>query len=98
MLDPARAPGDGVVEARDVADRVDVLGGGLEVIVDDDAVIELEAGTLEEPGLRLDANADDGEEGLDLLAEAVTAPVSERPFARNSWICSPSSSSTPCSR
>ena len=38
------------------------------MVVDDDAVVELEAAALEEPGLGLDADADDGEEGLDLLA------------------------------
>ena len=68
VLDPALTAGDGVVEARDVADRIDVIDRRAEVVVDDDAVVELEARSFEEPGLRLDADADDGEEGFDLLA------------------------------
>ena len=38
------------------------------MVVDDDAVVELEARPFEESGLRLDADADDDAEGLDLLA------------------------------
>ncbi len=68
MLDPARAPGHGVVEARDVADRVDVVDRRLEVVVDDDAVVELETRPFEKLGPGLHADPDDGEEGFDLLA------------------------------
>ena len=39
-----------------------------EVVVDDDAVVELEARPVEKSGLRLHADADDDAEGLDLLA------------------------------
>ena len=68
VLDPARAPGDGVVEARDVADRVDVVDRRPEVVVDDDAVVELDTRPFEKLGPGLDADPDDGEEGFDLLA------------------------------
>ena len=54
-----------VVEARDVADGPHVLDAGLEALVDDHAVVELEAAALEPARDRCDADADDRELGLD---------------------------------
>ena len=54
-----------VVEAGDVARGPDVLDAGLEALVDDDAVVELEAAVLQPARDRCDADADDRELGLD---------------------------------
>ena len=67
VLDPAPAePHVGV--GGSVAGGVDVLGAGPHRGVDDDAVVDLEAGGLGEAGARDDADPDDGQVGLDLGA------------------------------
>ena len=65
MLDAAVLAEQRVVEARDVADGPHVLDAGLEALVDDHAVVDLEAAVLEPTRRRRDADADDRELGLD---------------------------------
>src|SRR5713226_8311046 len=66
VLDAAATAEHGVIEAGDVADRVDALDGRLEALVDDDAVIHLDSRALEPADRRRNADADDGEVGFEL--------------------------------
>ena len=65
MLDPEVAAVEGVVGVGDVAGGEDARGAGLEVLVDEDAVVDPEPGRLDQAGARGDADADDDEVGLD---------------------------------
>ena len=99
VLDPARPARDDVVEARDVADRVDVGDRGAEVVVDDDAVVDLDPAALEEVDVG-DRRRRRRRRGTPRSScrRRCGRPSSMRPFAWNSSICSPRTSSTPCSR
>ena len=68
------------------------------MIVDDDAVLDLEAAALEEFELGSTPTPTTARNASISCPETVRAPVSIRPFARNSSMLSPSNSSTPCSR
>ena len=57
MLDPDRAPVEGVLRIRYVARREDAGDAGLERLGDDDAVLELDPGAFGKAGARRDADA-----------------------------------------
>src|SRR5215212_10920089 len=56
VLDSSPATEERVEEVRDVAGSVDVWDVGLEALVDDDAVVDLDPAALEEVGHRRDAD------------------------------------------
>jgi hypothetical protein len=58
LLDPHMALLRAVIHARDVTGREDALLAGLEVLVDDDAVIGRESGGTRKLGARHDSDAD----------------------------------------
>ncbi len=68
MLDPALLVEQGVEEVRDVAGRVHVGHVGLEALVDDDPVVDLDPAALENVGDGLDADPDDRKVRLDRAA------------------------------
>ena len=98
VLDPAPAAGNDVIEERDVADRVDVLDRGAEVVVDHDPVLDLDRAAGEEVDDRLDAHSHDREEGLDRAARGGAGAGQHAAVRLELLDLLTEQSSTPCSR
>ena len=82
VLDPALPSRGRVGVARDVTDRIDVLQRGAKALVDDDPVVDVCARLLRELDVRLDADSDDREVGLDRLSVVGARSCEEAPVAR----------------